>query len=110
MPTPAADLLLPIRSETTETEIRNALRHLTPQSIGCLFMTGGETAAQLCRALGIETLLLTHELAPGVPAGIAEGGAFDGVPVVLKSGGFGSPDLLHRISQTFASKSQEVHA
>lgn len=110
MPNPAADLLLPIRSETTVAEIRNALRHLTPQSIGCLFMTGGETASQLCRALGIETLLLTHEFAPGIPAGRAEGGAFDGVPVILKSGGFGSTDLLHRISQTFASKPQEVHA
>lgn len=105
----AADLLLSIRSETTETEIRNALQHLTPQSIGCLFMTGGETASQLCRILGIETLLLTHEIAPGVPAGIAEGGSFDGIPLILKSGGFGSPDLLYRISQSFASKSQEVH-
>lgn len=108
-PSPTADLLLPIRSETTETEIRNALQHLTPQSIGCLFMTGGETASQLCRVLGIETLLLTHEIAPGVPTGTAVGGAFDGVPVILKSGGFGSPDLLYRISQNFASKSQEVH-
>lgn len=104
-----ADLLLPVCSETTEAEIRDALQHLTPQSIGCLFMTGGETASQLCRTLRIETLLLTHEIAPGVPAGIAEGGAFDGVPVILKSGGFGSPDLLYRISQNFASKSQEVH-
>lgn len=109
-PTPTADLLLPIRSETTEAEIRNALRYLTPQSVGCLFMTGGETASRLCRILGIETLLLTHELAPGIPAGIAEGGPFDGVPVILKSGGFGSPDLLHRISRTFASKPKEVHA
>lgn len=110
VPNPTADLLLPIHNKTSDAEIRNALRHLAPQSVGCLFMTGGETASRLCRILGIETLLLTHELAPGIPAGIAEGGLFDGVPVILKSGGFGSPDLLHRISQTFASKPKEVHA
>lgn len=73
-------------------------------------MTGGETAAQICRVLGIKTLRLTHEIAPGIPAGVAEGGSFDGVPVILKSGGFGSPDLLHRISQTFAHNLHEVHA
>jgi uncharacterized protein YgbK (DUF1537 family) len=73
-------------------------------------MTGGETASQLCRVLGIKTLRLTHEFAPGIPAGLAEGGEFDGVPVIVKSGGFGSPDLLHRISQTFAPNTQEVHA
>jgi uncharacterized protein YgbK (DUF1537 family) len=60
-------------------------------------MTGGDTAHFVCRALDIQALHLEREFAPGIPLATAEGGPFDGVSVVLKSGGFGEPDLLCRL-------------
>lgn len=98
MHSPATDLLVPVLlDETTPDEIRRALAAHDPSRIGCFFLTGGDTAHFVCRALGIRALRLLREFAPGVPLAIAEGGPFDGVSVVLKSGGFGEPDLLCRL-------------
>jgi uncharacterized protein YgbK (DUF1537 family) len=44
---------------------------------------------------------LTGEFAPGLPQGIAQGGVLDGVPVILKSGGFGREDVLCQIADRF---------
>jgi uncharacterized protein YgbK (DUF1537 family) len=94
---PTDDLLVRVDpARTTPEEIGRALA-AHGQQTGCLFMTGGDTAHLVCRALEIESLRLLHEFAPGVPVAIAEGGRFDGVRVVLKSGGFGTPDLLCRL-------------
>jgi uncharacterized protein YgbK (DUF1537 family) len=98
---PAADLLVPVMlGETAADEIRRAVVAHDPAQTACLFMTGGDTAHFVCRALGIRALLLQREFAPGVPVAIAEGGPFDGVSVALKSGGFGEPDLLCRLLET----------
>jgi len=91
-----AELIPVILGETATDDIRAFAGH-DPAQIGCLFMTGGDTAHFVCRALGINALRLQREFAPGVPLAIAEGGPFDGVSVVLKSGGFGEPDLLCRL-------------
>jgi uncharacterized protein YgbK (DUF1537 family) len=97
----AADLLVPITlGETSANEIRRAIAPYDGSQIGCLFMTGGDTAHFICRAVGIHALRLQREFAPGVPLAIAEGGPFHGVTVVLKSGGFGEPDLLCRLLET----------
>ncbi len=102
---PTEDLLLQVRhGETSAQHIRAATAGIEPAKVGCLFLTGGDTALQVCEALGIEALKLQEEFAPGVPMGIAEGGRFDGVPVVLKSGGFGQRDLLCRVLEAFAGK------
>jgi D-threonate/D-erythronate kinase len=104
----AGDLLIPVvLDETSVDDIRRAVAAHDPAQIGCLFMTGGETGHFICRALGIGALLLQREFAPGVPLAIAEGGSFNGVSIVLKSGGFGEPDLLCRLLETCR---QEVHA
>jgi uncharacterized protein YgbK (DUF1537 family) len=102
-----AGLVLTVhRGQTTEQDVRNAMGQLSPQDVGCLFMTGGDTALLVCQALGIRSLRLAHEFEPGVPLGFAEGGAFDGKPVLLKSGGFGTQDLLCRIFDTFRRKEE----
>lgn len=96
--THSTDRLIPVMlGETTAAQIRHAVAPHSPAQIGCLFMTGGDTAHFVCRALGIKSLRLQREFAPGVPLAIAEGGPFDGVSVILKSGGFGEPDLLCRL-------------
>jgi len=66
-----------------------------------LVLSGGDTASLVCRSIGVESIDLRRELAPGIPAGILHGGALDGIPVVTKSGGFGAPDDLIHIADYF---------
>jgi D-threonate/D-erythronate kinase len=101
IPSSTTDLLIPVMlDQTTSDDILRSVAAHDPTHIGCLFMTGGDTAHFVCRALGIHALRLEREFAPGVPLAVAEGGPFDGIPVVLKSGGFGEPDLLCRLLET----------
>ena len=107
--TSAEDLLVTVDlGETTPEDIRRAVAVYGPARTACLFMTGGDTAHFVCRALGIRALSVLHEFAPGVPVAVAEGGPFDGVPVVLKSGGFGEPDLLCRLLETHRTKIEVI--
>ena len=79
-----------------------------PHHVSCLFMTGGDTAALVCRALGIESLDLEIELAPGLPQGTAAGGRFGGCTVVLKSGGFGESSIMSRLVDQFGHRERCV--
>ena len=85
------------RGDSGASDIQAAVRRLEPHDIAFIFMTGGDTAMLVCRALGVASLAIESEYAPGVPVGRMKKGLLDGVPVVLKSGGFGDPDLLCRI-------------
>jgi uncharacterized protein YgbK (DUF1537 family) len=96
------------RDQTTEEEIRVAVSNCASQTVSCLFMTGGDTAMLVCRALGIRSLRLHEEFEPGVPQGIATGGSFEGCTVILKSGGFGRTDLLNRVVKHFSQKKEDV--
>jgi uncharacterized protein YgbK (DUF1537 family) len=66
-----------------------------------LLLSGGDTAALVCRAVSAQAIELRRELAPGIPAGILQGGSFDGAPVITKSGGFGAPGDLVQIADYF---------
>jgi uncharacterized protein YgbK (DUF1537 family) len=94
-------LLTVKRGVTTELDISSTLKWIRPDNISCLFMTGGDTAMLVCRALGIQGLQLQDEFAPGLPRGRALGGALAGLPVILKSGGFGETDVLCRIVEAY---------
>ena len=76
-------------------------RLLARQAVGCwpgpvagLVLSGGETAAAVLSALGACAIDLVGELEAGVPLGRVVGGRADGVPVVLKAGGFGDRETL----------------
>ena len=58
-----------------------------------VIVAGGETLKQLCTALGAQSLLATAQVTPGVPRSLMQGGIWDGVEVVSKSGAFGPPTL-----------------
>ena len=97
-------VVFPVSFEaTTEDGIRSAMARFTKQQIGCLFMTGGDTAMLVCRALGIRALSLKQEFEPGIPTAVAIGGDFSGAMVVLKSGGFGEAEAISRIAKHFGS-------
>lgn len=61
---------------------------------GGLFLTGGDVAVAMGRALGVQALRIAAEVQPGVPGGRLVGGAVDGMWVVTKAGGFGDDDAL----------------
>lgn len=92
-----------LRARTSETEIQTWLGNIDRNNIGCVFMTGGDTAMQVCRAMGVQELQVLSEFEPGVPLTRIRGGILDGVDALLKSGGFGQPDLLCRIAKEYGS-------
>jgi uncharacterized protein YgbK (DUF1537 family) len=60
---------------------------------GTLIVAGGETLKALCLALGARALQVTGRIMPGLPRSIIQGGRWDGVEVISKSGAFGPPGL-----------------
>lgn len=65
---------------------------------GSLFVTGGETLDSVLEALSAEGLAVMGHIAEGVPVSRLSGGRWDGLDVVSKSGGFGTVDLLSKLS------------
>ena len=63
-----------------------------------IFASGGDTAESVLGAMGAQGIRLVGELASGVPWGYVRGGAWEGMPVVTKPGGFGAPDTLVRVA------------
>lgn len=88
--------------DTTLDEIRNAVGELKTETVSCMVMTGGDTAMLVCRALGIYSLKLNEEFEPGIPYATLVGGPFNGCMAILKSGGFGTVDVLSRIARRFS--------
>jgi D-threonate/D-erythronate kinase len=90
--------LRPIARDAAPETVRALLAGFRPAAI-CL--SGGDTAALVCRALDVRAIELHREFAPGIPLGILHGGPFDGVAVITKSGGFGAADTLVHIAEVF---------
>ena len=106
-PAPLGVVLVPVTcGHTTEQEITTLLEKIDPETVSCLFMTGGDTAALVCRALEVDAVDLQVEFAPGIPQGTALGGRFDGRTVVLKSGGFGEDATVSRIVDRFLRRNE----
>ena len=85
------------RFSTEESAIRNRVR-----GARTLVLVGGDTAVHVCRALEVRMLRIFGEYEPGIAQGVLCGGPCDGMGVVLKSGGFGKPDLLRRLLEVAA--------
>lgn len=79
--------------------------HVTPDT--GLVITGGETALQVCQALGARAIHLTGEALPGIPLGLLEL-PHALVPIATKSGGFGGPDALLQGAATLAGSPPAV--
>ena len=86
-------------SPLAQREVASILAALATDSrlarlFGGLVMTGGDTAAAVCTALGSMAIRLGGDVLPGIPWGTLEGGALPGLPVVTKAGSFGGVDAL----------------
>lgn len=55
---------------------------------------GGDTTVRLCNALGAFGIEPVCEIVPGTPLGVLVGGEADSLPIITKSGGFGSDSVL----------------
>jgi D-threonate/D-erythronate kinase len=73
----------------------------TPCRPAAIVLSGGDTASLVCRALGVESIEIRGEFRSGIPIGTLRGGAYDGLAVVTKSGGFGNPDTFVDIADYF---------
>ena len=83
--------------------LEEQLKELLPSDrVSAVLLSGGDTASLFCRAAGVEYIDLVDEVLPGIPYGTICGGAFDGISVATKSGGFGDPDALIQIAEYFS--------
>ncbi len=59
-----------------------------------IFLTGGDTAVSVCRALGVGSIDILAEVLPGIPLGQLVGGCCPGLRVVTKAGAFGGDNAI----------------
>ena len=59
-----------------------------------IFLTGGDTAVSVCRALGVNSIDILAEVLPGIPLGQLVGGCCPGLRVVTKAGAFGGENAI----------------
>ncbi len=64
------------------------------EGLAGLVLTGGDTALQVSRAVAIAALSIAAAIEPGIPGSLVVGGAYEGLAVVTKAGGFGSRHAL----------------
>ena len=95
-----SDLLAGCLAEVTAGFIRR-------NRIAGLFMTGGETAINIIRAVGARGLRLESELETGIPATRIIGGILHGLSAVTKAGAFGDGETLVRSTRYLAAQSRD---
>jgi uncharacterized protein YgbK (DUF1537 family) len=100
---PESTVIVPIDcANPSPYTLHRLIEQFSPQTVSCLFMTGGDTALHVCRELGISALQLRQEFEPGIPEAAAIGGPFAGCNVILKSGGFGEAGVIQRITTRYS--------
>jgi D-threonate/D-erythronate kinase len=80
------------------------LRRLLQQAsgrAGAIVLSGGDTAAAVCRAVEAHELEIADQIVPGLPWGTLRGGLLDGFSVATKSGAFGRDTDLIEVADFF---------
>jgi len=67
-----------------------------------IFLSGGDTALLVVKALGVHSIELYDEIVAGIPRGVLRGGEFEGTAAATKAGGFGRPDALIQVADYFS--------
>jgi len=76
---------------------------LANAKVNGIFITGGEAAIWIVRALGGEGTSLLEELEPGIPLVRLMGGKADGLLLVTKAGGFGVRETMEHCIEVLSS-------
>ena len=84
----------PDTSEHLELTLGNLARTAVNNGVRRVVVAGGETSGAVVQALGVRSVVIDHEADRGVPWCLTS----DGVALLLKSGNFGTEDLLVRAS------------
>lgn len=71
-----------------------------------LAVIGGETLSAVCRAIGAKALQLEGEWRAGVPGSRITGGIWHGVPLISRSGAFGSAGFFNELFEESRGCSQ----
>lgn len=74
--------------------VRDFILDILPEAVGGIMATGGTTALKLLEGFSGEGIEMVEEIEPGVPIGRIVGGRLDGVRILTKAGGFGSPEVF----------------
>jgi D-threonate/D-erythronate kinase len=83
----------------------SAARLIAGKDVDAVFVTGGDTASALLRAVAVDAVDLAGEFQPGIAvASLAAGNRR--VPLVTKSGGFGADDVLIQVLDYFSGVPQ----
>lgn len=82
----------PDTSDHLELTLGNLARTAVNKGVRRVVVAGGETSGSVVQALGVRSVVVDHEADRGVPWCLTA----DGVALLLKSGNFGSEDLLVR--------------
>lgn len=77
---------------------------LNRQKVTGLILTGGDTSMAVCRALGVTTVRILEEVAPGIPLGKMITAKGITLWVVTKAGAFGAPNALLLAAQKLMTK------
>lgn len=85
--------------------LAQSLARLKPEPGSLLVLSGGATAQVILKHLDIRVLELVGEAQPGLP--LARAG---GYTIITKSGGFGDPDTLLRLTNSYASLGRQGHS
>ena len=81
-------------SERVADAMGKIVRDLIDLPLAGIFLTGGDTAVSVCRALGVGSIDILTEVLPGIPLGQLVGGCCPGLRVVTKAGAFGGDNAI----------------
>jgi uncharacterized protein YgbK (DUF1537 family) len=81
-------------SEKVALAIGRIVRQLVAIQPAGMFLTGGDTAVAVCRALDVNAIEILSEISAGIPLGKLSGGVCPGLRVVTKAGAFGGDNAI----------------
>jgi len=77
-------------------------------SLAGVYLTGGDTAINVCRATGASGMEVVDEVAVGIPLGRLRGGRNAGLQVVTKAGAFGDEKIMVKAAAALRGENRQT--
>jgi len=88
------------RDQIPRERLQLLLRHIRGRA-GAIVLSGGDTAAAVCRAVEAREIEVADQIVAGLPWGTLRGGLLDGFLIATKSGAFGREADLIKVADFF---------